>query len=65
MVLIFTIRLTKYQWNLLRYDSDLHPLEMDMNFFYFILRHIPLIAGEIARALRHRYSLILSVNPKS
>ena len=59
MVLIFTIRLTKYQWNLLRYDSDLHPLEMDMNFFYFIL---PLIAGEIARALRHTYSLILSVN---
>ena len=33
----FTIRLTKYQKNLLRYVSDLHPLEMDINCFYFIL----------------------------
>ena len=35
---------------------------MDMNFFYFILRHIPLIAGEVVHALRHTYSLILRVN---
>ena len=39
VVLIFTIRLTKYQWNLSRYDSDLRPLEMDMNFFtlYYVI----------------------------
>ena len=30
--------------------------------FCFILRHIPLIAGEVVRALRHTYSLILRVN---
>ena len=30
--------------------------------FYFILRHIPLIAGDVVRALRHTYSLILRFN---
>ena len=36
---------------------------MDMNFFtlYHVI-YLPLIAGEVVRALRHTYSLILRVN---
>ena len=35
---------------------------MDMNFFTLYYVIIPLIAGEVVRALRHTYSLILRVN---
>ena len=34
---------------------------MDINLFT-LGRHLPLIAGEVVRALRHAYSLILRVN---